>query len=436
MTSKKYLAAVMALPLLGGTAAAAASMGSPAPVATASNGGELTLPAVPSAAESSDEQEGPRWSAAQARQAFWDAGYSYAQLAYLADYWEMDTDKAKIKAGRKLLNDKEHALRGPLANPHRFDARRAYWNAGYNGDQLDVLAEFWDVSVVKAKTKAGLFVLEGQRPVVDEILYQLAPYAAFWDAGYTGAQLDALAGFWGVDQLDAKAKAGGYVLYGDRSVVDEVLASLAGDNPSEETPTEGPTADEIAAYEAYWNAGYTFNQLRYLADLWDVEQLDAKAKAGAYILNGEAGIVDGALEGFNGPRYSTEEAYAAFWDAGYRYEELRYLAEYWDLGEFKAKAKAGKKVLNDKRGEVDAILADADIPAPAPAPDPGVWEPTESDIAAFEAYWDAGYTYEQLVALADIWGLSEFDAKVKAGTYVLNGNTTPIDNAIASLAAG
>ncbi len=58
------------------------------------------------------------------------------------------------------------------------------------------------------------------------------------------------------------------------------------------------------------------------------------------------------------------------------------------------------------------------------------------DLDAYGAYWEAGYNYRQLLALAEEWNLSEFEAKGRAGTAILNGDTSSFDAIVAGIEPG
>jgi hypothetical protein len=60
-------------------------------------------------------------------------------------------------------------------------------------------------------------------------------------------------------------------------------------------------------------------------------------------------------------------AYAAFWDAGYDYETLLRLAEEWQLPEFDAKARAGAAIVNGDAAVISQIDAAAAAATTAPA---------------------------------------------------------------------
>lgn len=106
-----------------------------------------------------------------------------------------------------------------LAGADEYTQERsdAFWGAGYWMEDADALAELWHVGLLEAKGRAGQMLLDGQPvPVApgssvdmtDPDVIATLQARAFWDAGYTGDDGAALAALWHVDVGEAKATAG------------------------------------------------------------------------------------------------------------------------------------------------------------------------------------------------------------------------------------
>ncbi len=122
------------------------------------------------------------------------------------------------------------------------------------------------------------------------------------------------------------------------------------------------------------------------------------------------------------------DAYAAYLDAGYNHEQLLALAEEWNTSQFEAKGRAGNAIQNGDMAEITAIVGQP------PTATPDGWN--EDDLDAYAAYWDAGYNYEQLLALAEEWNASEFEAKGRAGNAIQNGDVAEITAIVGQPAEG
>lgn len=116
--------------------------------------------------------------------------------------------------------------------------------------------------------------------------YSRDEYAAFWHAGYTTEDVEALAALWQTDFIEAKATAGQLILEG-KPVPVAPGSTLV---PPGEGGTDWSTLPEgytQAQYEAFWGAGYTPEDIAALAELWNTDLTQAKATAGQMLLDGQ-----------------------------------------------------------------------------------------------------------------------------------------------------
>ena len=113
-------------------------------------------------------------------EAFWGAGYEVEDMEALSDLWQTDYIETKARAGQMLLDgqvppvlpgstpagtssvDRYPDDEGGL-DAGEIEAWTAYWDAGYTEADLQALTELWQVDVSEAKTRAGRMVLEGQQ---------------------------------------------------------------------------------------------------------------------------------------------------------------------------------------------------------------------------------------------------------------------------------
>ena len=124
-------------------------------------------------------------------------------------------------------------------------------------------------------------------------------------------------------------------------------------------PAPEPVEDEeaAAAYDAFWAAGYTSDDLVALAALWQQDQAETKVAAGRLLLAGEAlpiapGSSPVAETDSDGTDWSTlpdgytREQYEAFWGAGYTVADLDALSVLWQTDAIQTKATAGQMILD------------------------------------------------------------------------------------------
>jgi hypothetical protein len=260
--------------------------------------------------------------------------------------------------------------------------------------------------------------------------------AAYFAAGYDYTDATQLATLWNETDINqVKADAGQKLLEGQTLPV----------QPSG-TP-ETPVNTDVSAFFA---AGYTYNDAVKLGKLWHISSYQAKAKAGKELVNhqpvpyppsgsagatGTAHVVTGSkaalaakfakgkvtlLKG-SSPATETQADTdrAAFFAAGYDYNDAVALGNIWHVSDpWQVKADAGQK-----------LLAGQTLPiAPGSAPNApsggGPVTQTDKDVNAFFA---AGYTYNDAVKLGNIWNnTNTYQVKAEAGKKLLDGQTLPI----------
>lgn len=118
--------------------------------------------------------------------------------------------------------------------------------------------------------------------------------------------------------------------------------------------------------------------------------------------------------------YSRDE-YDAFWASDYTNDDVAALSELWNTDLIQTKATIGQMLLN---GEPVPM-------APGSAPqgtDLGVWAtlPDGYTREQYEAFWGAGYTQEDVSALATLWNLDDTETKARAGQMLLDGEPVPV----------
>jgi len=197
-------------------------------------------------------------------------------------------------------------------------------------------------------------------------------------------------------------------------------AGLPNDVPS--VAASYSDADQQKDWDAYFNAGYGYNDAVQLATLWHSKANigNVKAEAGRRLLAGETlpikptGNPDTPPPSQDDPQVKADQAALdAFFNAGYVWDDAVKLAKIWHLSDpSDAKVKAGKK-----------LLAGETLPVkPKPANVAAAKQQKEVD-----AFFNKGYTVDDAVKLAKAWHLKDaWAAKVEGGKRILAGQTLPI----------
>lgn len=116
------------------------------------------------------------------------------------------------------------------------------------------------------------------------------------------------------------------------------------------------------------------------------------------------------------------DAYAAYWEAGYNYRQLLTLTEEWNLSEFEAKAQAGRAILAGDTSSFDALVEGVEA---------GPEETGEVVSSPADAFWDAGFTYDDALVLAEEWNVDTYEAKVEAATLITAGDQAEVEALLA-----
>jgi hypothetical protein len=107
--------------------------------------------------------------------------------------------------------------------------------------------------------------------------YTPEQYEAFWGAGYTPEDVDALGALWNLGTTETKARAGQLILDGQ-----EVPLPAGGAETPESTVV---LTDE--QFQAYVDAGYTPEDVEAIGAIWHSEFVETKARVGQMILDGQ-----------------------------------------------------------------------------------------------------------------------------------------------------
>lgn len=138
-------------------------------LAAAANPGSSFGQAVGSAADA----VGIDWSAmpedySQAQyEAFWDAGYTGEDVVALGELWKIDDTGTKARAGQMILDGEELPFAPGTHTPPELStdaeaALDAFWAAGYTSEDAEALNALWDTDTMETKAHAGRLLLDGE----------------------------------------------------------------------------------------------------------------------------------------------------------------------------------------------------------------------------------------------------------------------------------
>jgi hypothetical protein len=217
------------------------------------------------------------------------------------------------------------------------------------------------------------------------------------------------------------------------------------------TPTPTPTYTEAQEFNAYFAAGYDYNNAVQLSQLWKISDIEqVKADAGQRLLEGQTLPVTPDLP----PEAPVNQDVSAFFAAGYTYNDAVTLSKLWHNSSYQAKVEGGKKLLDNEplpiqpSGPSVPTASSVHVVTGASAAATAKWLKSKGKVvlttrghdaqtlgasdgtaadAARAAYFAAGYDYDDAVALGNLWNESDpWQVKADAGQKLLDGQTLPI----------
>jgi uncharacterized protein YciW len=245
--------------------------------------------------------------------------------------------------------------------------------------------------------------------------------AAYFNAGYGYDDAVQLAKLWNMAGDPGLVK----VAAGERLLAGQTLPIAP--HPNSAAPPDAPVGPPTV--EAFFAAGYTYDDAVTLASLWKTaDPYSAKVKAGQRLLAGQT--VPVAASTTPGPNALDTARVDEFFAAGYTYGDAVTLAGLWHSADpYSAKIEGGRRIAAAEQLPIPpsstAATATPSMSPTAPgAPGAAASDSSQADIDAFYA---AGYTYNDAVNLAQLWHTTDtYQAKIDGGQKLLAGQTLPI----------
>jgi hypothetical protein len=230
---------------------------------------------------------------------------------------------------------------------------------------------------------------------------------------------------------------------------ESITTPLADGGDPTPTPTaSSPSYTQDEEWSAYFAAGYDYNDAVQLAQLWNDSSSigQVKAEAGLDLLDGQTLPVQPS----GTPETPSEKAQSAFFAAGYDSNDAVTLSKMWhDSDLMQVKTEAGQKLIDGQPLPIQPSgpsVSSVEVPPAGSGSSRaerkmlvvrarqlngksrGVVQiastPQDSDVQAFFA---AGYTYNDAVKLGNIWHESDtFRVKAEAGHKLVDGKALPV----------
>lgn len=177
------------------------------------------------------------------------------------------------------------------------DLFKAYANSNYTYDDAELLASLWNIDIIDAKKTIGYKVTNKLEHLLPEKLQGGSGGAdsdwhdggkvtandqldAFFKSNYTYEDAELLSQLWNTDILEAKKTIGNKIIYGWEKYLPEKIQGGSGDKFEE----DGYDQEALGMFVL---SPYTYDDADQLAQLWEIEVIDAKEIIGIKILNGD-----------------------------------------------------------------------------------------------------------------------------------------------------
>ena len=177
------------------------------------------------------------------------------------------------------------------------DLFKAYANSNYTYDDAELLASLWNIDIVDAKKTIGYKVInklehllpekirggsgggdgdwhDGGKVTADDQL------DAFFKSNYTYDDAELLSQLWNIDIVEAKKTIGNKIIYGWEKYLPEKIQGGSGDK-------SGEGGYDLEALGMFVLSPYTYDDADQLAQLWEIDIIDAKEVIGINILHGD-----------------------------------------------------------------------------------------------------------------------------------------------------
>ncbi len=223
---------------------------------------------------------------------------------------------------------------------------------------------------------------------------------AFFNSDYTYCDAKLVGALWNMDPYEGKVQIGMKIVGG----YEENLVSIL-----EMSRNRGNSCE-------WADTGLTYGDAETLAGVWGTTPWDAKARAAQMFTLGRSAEVTGYVmeEGGEGDYTDENGALDRFFNSGYSYCDAKLIGQLYGTDTYQGKIEIGNKIANGLVANIPLVL-------------------NESRENGARCDWmDLGYTYEDAVALGNVWGMRFDEAKVAAEELATWGRIDVINAALSN----
>ncbi|MBT3218945.1 MAG: hypothetical protein HN348_07620 [Proteobacteria bacterium] len=201
------------------------------------------------------------------------------------------------------------------------------------------------------------------------------------------------------------------------------------------TSVKGPKGVNSEDVEAFSNYGYTFCDAKFLSAYWKEPIVKAQARIGHLLRRGDDKVTSNHLQ--NSYDHARQRGVRCNWqEAGFHFEDVEMLADYWQMDIGEAKAYIESKITN---GSEYYLWEELEFAGDEPYYDEGYAEDDGEyfdDSNSLNAFWDSPYVHCDAHVLAEYWQSATYETKTHIGYKVMNGYTDMLEAELAEARSG
>ncbi len=211
-------------------------------------------------------------------------------------------------------------------------------------------------------------------------------------------------------------------------------SGLGGDDPIEPAPAplppetpdhyEEPPVPAQSAWERYAESRYDYCDATVLAGMWGDTGIDeAKEGIGHFLINGDGELLESKLGWARQnalDNFSNRSLRCHYDQIGFTYDDAVALGRFWGIDSWEAKMRIEEKYLYDSHQDttIRSALRQA--------------YQTGSQVDPIEAYASSDFEYCDALVLGGYWATGTYDAKIKIGVLINNGDENSISSALSA----
>lgn len=225
-------------------------------------------------------------------------------------------------------------------------------------------------------------------------------FDVYANSNYDFNDAETLANLWGIPVIEAKHVIGYKIVH----KIEHLL-------PAEVSPAsgEGDEHDNIFdsdVWKAYANSDYTYYDAELLSQLWGISIVEAKKTIGYKIIHGYEGDLPDKVRGNDDTDWDAK-ALDTYSRSQYTYQDAELLAQLWNISVYEAKKVIGYKIIDGLEHLLPNKVGGDNKVSP--------------EGKALDAFDRCGYEYADAQLLAQLWGISVFEAKKAIGFKIIDG---------------